>query len=766
MHTRPLQVGDFTEVYAFVNEISESQNIKWSTTIDTKKKIEEDPSYVLTLSIPSFGFQTEEFYHNLPLPDFDETGFIGRKKDIEDIKKLILGNNRVISIIGDGGVGKTALALKVAYDIIDLKDVNPFDLVIWVSAKTTMLTAKGIEEIENALKDYAGIIEGISNFVEIEQRTSNQKLNEILEYFDVFDVLLIIDNLETILDDDIREFIRQAQMRCKVMITSRIGLGELEFRRTLSGLSEAESIILIRQFGNIKKSELLNKLPNRKLVEIAKKLHYNPLALKWFVNTVETGVNPDEVLVKKDDLLNFCLSNVYSKLHENAKKLIDTILASRKSLNEAELIFLSDLPSIILRKALNDLFATTFITREIENKFSNPEIRYTIPDFAKEYLLKRYPIKPSFIREIDGKLKSLSKKTDQIIRVSGYNEFGVNAITIRNPTEKVTARLLTEALKFSKMGKLEKSLSKIDEAKSILPNYSEVYRVSAFVKAAFNDYLGAENDYKLGCELDGDNPRLLYFYSGFLYYRLNDTESAIPLAKKLIELRPQSPYPVFLYSRCLSASDRNEEAIELLRNLLNNTKLNDETRRIAVTDLISFHGHWGVQIIQKDGDFDEAKQKFLKGLSYFERLVKEKNYDDKMIKHFCTVLIAFIKYIPRIQNEENISYLRELVIRYNDFIVLNESKSHIYSLLNNIYGLDLGIPEPKYRGILDKHPKANSYAFIVTDDGSRYYTNKKYFLKDQWENLTSGSQVGFDIGTNALGECAINVCKIKYKMSV
>jgi hypothetical protein len=38
MHTRPLQVGDFTEIYAFVNEITESSKIKWQTTIETKEK--------------------------------------------------------------------------------------------------------------------------------------------------------------------------------------------------------------------------------------------------------------------------------------------------------------------------------------------------------------------------------------------------------------------------------------------------------------------------------------------------------------------------------------------------------------------------------------------------------------------------------------------------------------------------------------------------------------------------------------------------------
>jgi LuxR family glucitol operon transcriptional activator len=763
MHTRPLQVGDFTEVYTFIHELIENSKHKWLTTSDTKSKIDEDPSYVLTLSIPSFRLNSDEIEHNLPLPDFDETGFIGRKKDQMDIKKLILGNNRVISIIGDGGIGKTALALKVAYDIIDLKDENPFDLIIWISAKSTMLTAKGIEDIQNALRGYAGVIEGISDFVKLDEKTSNEKLNEILEYLEVFDVLLIIDNLETILSEDIREFIRQAQMRCKIMITSRIGLGELEFRRNLSGLTETESITLIRQFANLKQSDILNKLPNNKLIDIANKLHFNPLALKWFVNTVETGVKPDEVLIKKDNLLSFCLSNVYEKLSKPASDLLNIILAARKSLNEAELIFLSGTPSIILRKALNELFSTTFIAREIENVNGSQEVKYNIPDFAKEYLTRYHPIKPDFIQQVNQKMKSLNKKTEEIIRVSGYNEFRVNALTIRNSTEKVTARLLTEALKYSKMEKMELALRKVEEAKSILPNYFEVYRVSAFIKATFNDYLGAEDDYKLGLEMEPESPRLLYFYSGFLLYQLNDNDGAFRVAEKLIGVRPESPHAIFLFCRCLAASDRIDEGINMLRDILNasDKELTDEQKRIAITDLISMYGNWGVQIVQKGGDFSLAKEKYMRSIALFERAVREKYYDGRTIKNVCSIIISFIRTIPRMHNEENIVFLRKFVQRYDDLITLNNSKEYIVSLLIDRGVNDIDDAKPLYSGKVDLINHLRDFAFIISEDGSRYYSHKKMFKPNVWQSIRQSDKVGFDIGSNALGECAINVVKIE-----
>lgn len=374
MHTRPLLGGDFTTVYDFVNKIKSTDPLEWTITLETKTLIEKDPSYVLTLTIPSIIREDSKVIHNLPFPDFDETGFIGRKRDVEDIKKLIL-SNKVVSILGDGGIGKTALALKVAYDIIDMKDKCPFELVIWTSAKTTMLTSKGIEEIHDNIRDYSGLLNVLSDtFIDNKNRTQKENVDEILEYLGLFKTLLIIDNLETIQNEEVKNFIREAQMKCNIVITSRIGLGELEFPRKLAGLTESESANLVREIARIRNCDTLMKLPQAKLVEISEKLYFNPLALKWFVNTVQTGISPIEVVNNKDDLLNFCLSNVYEKLSSGAIDVLNTLRAARKNINTAELIFLTEKQPIEVRKLINELFTTTLISREIKGTSNLEEI--------------------------------------------------------------------------------------------------------------------------------------------------------------------------------------------------------------------------------------------------------------------------------------------------------------------------------------------------------------------------------------------------------
>jgi len=115
MHTKPLELGDRATLIEVMQTIDEKVGwIKWNELKNTRKILESDPSKLLSQKYIGIKEYNPHVFHNLPLPEFDDTGFVGRKRDVQEITELILNKkNQVISVVGNGGMGKTSTVVKV-----------------------------------------------------------------------------------------------------------------------------------------------------------------------------------------------------------------------------------------------------------------------------------------------------------------------------------------------------------------------------------------------------------------------------------------------------------------------------------------------------------------------------------------------------------------------------------------------------------------------------------------------------------------------------
>lgn len=759
MHTRPLQAGDFVTVYEFVLSLTDSSELNWSHTILVRNRIESDPSYVLTLTLPFLPPQTQVL-HNLPAPDFDETGFVGRGKEVEEIRRLVQSSS-VVSIIGEGGIGKTALALKVAYDLLDLSEKCKFEMIIWVTAKTMTLTTKGIEEIRNAMHDCSGITDYINEIVSGNKQITNN-IAEIYEFLDVYKTLIIIDNLETVQSQDMIDFIREAQMRCNILITSRIGLGELEFRKPIHGLATHESVSLVRELARVRGSHYLQKLSNEELKDISKKLYHNPLALKWFVNSIETGLDPNQVLIRKDNLLDYCMSNIYDKLSQNAKEILNYIRGARKPLHMAEIVYLADAPLIEVNKTMNELYRTTILGRNVSGKGSLESITYYITDFAKDYMSQKFPLESSLIKFINRKLKRLSSEIGDLKKHTESNEFGLYAINIRTSSEKFGAKLLSDALASSKVHDFIKAMDYVDEARALSPNWHEVYRVSAFIKATSGNLLGAEEDYDTGLSIEPNDPRLLFYFAQFLLFELEDIEKAQILSNRLKTVRPNHLYTALLASRILNSQKNYEAALAMIvERLGNSNSVHDQ--RIIYTDAISLIGEIIRYELRYNRDYNKAMQYFVQLSNYFDKCVARSIADARLIKNFAESLFLVLGAIP----EHEVSNRRETVVdTFNRFKPLLQSSSIFEKLekrLQQRFITPSHYDDPTiYEGFLlpwDKEKNLN-FRFIKWENGNIFAGRNEFVdLKSphEWRELRDNQKVEFELGSNHVGLCAVSI---------
>ena len=189
---------------------------------------------------------------NLPVP---QTPLVGRKKELADVLRLLRGEReRLVTVTGPGGIGKTRFALEAAHELIEdfthgvwFVDLAPLrDPALVVPSVATTLGAK----------------------VELAEHVADKKL------------LLVLDNLEQVVETGPE--LARLLARCPnlhLLATSREPLrigGEREY--PLRPLSEAPAVELFRQRAEAARPDF--EADYGTLVEICERLDRLPLAIE------------------------------------------------------------------------------------------------------------------------------------------------------------------------------------------------------------------------------------------------------------------------------------------------------------------------------------------------------------------------------------------------------------------------------------------------------------------------------------------------------
>ena len=87
MHIRPLELGDKAILQEIMENIDKDISfIEWKEVKKNRNILINNPEELLIKFKPN-KFE-DNYYHNLPEPEFDDTGYIGRKKEQTEIKEL------------------------------------------------------------------------------------------------------------------------------------------------------------------------------------------------------------------------------------------------------------------------------------------------------------------------------------------------------------------------------------------------------------------------------------------------------------------------------------------------------------------------------------------------------------------------------------------------------------------------------------------------------------------------------------------------------
>jgi len=556
--------------------IAAESPIRLAELSDEWQKIRENPDYLLSLTIPESwqqGIATID--NNLPIPDFQDTGFVGRETDRENLMDLILGPHPLITVTGEGGVGKTSLTLKCLEDIVSRKSPSLFEIVYWTSLKMTRLTSAGIQEITGAMTNEMQLLKTIIDSLgdSSEASTPNELFRDILEILDAFPTLLVIDNLETIDRDALRPLLIRIPRRSKILLTSRLAIGEIEIAYALQPMKPRDAVDLLRRTARLLNSDDLIKRENEEITNICKGLFFNPLAIRWFVQSYTEGrISLNDLLHhprKLTEVMDFCFSNLYDALNERRRKYLRILVAVSKPLSEVQLALLSGVNDIEqVRIDLRYLVASNLLRRSRDTWGGGESTLWGVSDFAQRFIKSRERLFDDRSR-LQEEYRQLMRARDQAQKFMLINPFRNRAIQARSTDEAMVVSLLNEALFASYEKKHERALRFVETACKLLPDFYEVWRVSAQVKNAAGKVLEAINDFEQALDLaDGKSEPLLAHYAQFLQ-RHNELERAIQLLGEPIDRPNAAPELIAAMAWTQTLRKQFSEATELFERVYN-----------------------------------------------------------------------------------------------------------------------------------------------------------------------------------------------------
>ena len=652
MHGRPLEIDSFPTTCAIASKLSTDNEYEWRNISDTLAEIDNDSSYVFGLHFVITDDSPSGAYHNLPIPDFDDTGFVGRKTLLAKIMSEILGPFPVISIVGPGGMGKTALALKAAYELLAKEDLA-FDAVVWVSAKAKTLTVKEIERIEGAIEDSVGVFTSIMH--EFESNFSTNPEERVIDLLTAFNVLLIIDNLETVLDNRLRHFIQKTPAGSKILLTSRIGIGAGDLSIPVGPLTLPESRTYFRKLVQSYSVPRLEKITSSTADHYIKRLISNPLFLKWFVTAVKSGTMPERLLADQTNILKFCLENVVEHLDRESKLICNAYLVVDGPHSLPMLARLTELSADKIEASLSRLVTCNIMTMVSLNDLG--DTAYQMSELPRAYLKRIHNLSAEDATRISQRYRNVRHTIEQAGRYRGDEMFKLENFSVQNREQALVASDLKRVFAYIRRREFDEGEELLDSLSTLAPGYFEIERVKAYLKFETGDFVAARHAYDMARELRPNYAPLCFWYGGFLLRAYSDLDGALEAFNEALELQSSALVErerarVFLYM------GRFDEAKSVTDQLLASGSASD--RNVAIlTDLQIQCYLRNVEHQVEAGELLSAVRLFVAAREHGES-ISDQVFDERMAKKYEKILPTVDSLLVRLEGSSHERLLEDL----------------------------------------------------------------------------------------------------------
>lgn len=667
---------DLTNLIEEVKDISKSLKVIDNEYLVFIETISSDP-IKLVEKIPFSYFIDEKIgysmLNNIPIADYEyEGGFVGREEDKDKITMMLRdGQHRVITLAGAGGVGKSALALSIVNEIIK-KRIIEYDCVIWVSAKENRLTYLGIEDIEPTLQNYEELLDtilSVMGFDSEEHGTTEEKEADINLLFDSCDrALLVIDNLETITDERIINFILDSHKNTNILITSRRGLGQVERRYDLKELKEKEAIRLFRIICKEKSLSGLIKLDDLIIKQYVNKVYRYPLAIKWVLGQVAIGKNISDIIDKinetSSDISQFCFEQIYSELSTESKIILCTLSLYEDMVSKGIVKYISNLDEKIFEDSVYSLVLVSLILPEQRINKENQEINvmYSLLPLTRGYVKAQLGKDIGLKRQIQDRMITVDNILEEAERAKKQYRYSLSNLGAISEEEKVAAMLAQTGYQKYQAGAYLDAVESYKKAINIAPRFASIYRNWAIMESNEMHWIEADNLMDKASKLSSTDIQIWLAWGNIK--RKNDKiKEAYTYYQKAYELSPNDNVVLNSLGQALSRMGEYEKADDYLIRALNIGGEIPNNRHLIInyTCIAENLRKWAESLVA-DRNPKEAEKKLIKAFDDMKMILELDNSDYKSTMLLREIILS-LGHLKKNNNEydDAMSYLNELI---------------------------------------------------------------------------------------------------------
>jgi LuxR family glucitol operon transcriptional activator len=362
--------------------------------------------------------QKPKVLHNLPNPDYGR--FIGRDNELAQVVRILrpypYSQHSVVTIDGVGGIGKSALALEVAHRYLrnyaQIPEEDRFDAIVWCSAKKTVLTPDGIKTRHPTFQTLGDLILTIAFTLQredIPRYRPQEQLNLVRDALTKCRTLIIVDNLETVDDEEVATFLQELPAPTKAIVTTRIRI-DATFPVHLTGMPWADAQELILQTCHKKQVEL----DHRQIQLLFRRTGGVPIAFHWSIAQMSFGYGIDIVLKRlgdaKGDIAEFCFKGSLAKINGTpAYQILMALTLFIDGATRSSLGFIADLSEldrddglvVLERLSLFDRQGERFRLSPLTKEFATHELN-GLPDIKAIFTCRRIEYLKDICKSVDG----------------------------------------------------------------------------------------------------------------------------------------------------------------------------------------------------------------------------------------------------------------------------------------------------------------------------------------------------------------------------